>query len=124
MDFYALLADDAKRARARYNATHTPPIGTDAYTAHLLPDAEDRERYRAEAGIRFRHRLAAAILELCRCSLLDGHEHSQTVGGAIIGIQIFADQGHETYVAVRIIGSVSDGLAAVALGLVPGLRSR
>jgi hypothetical protein len=40
--------------------------------------------------------------------------------GAALGIQILADEGHETYVAIRIIGSVPRDIAAIILALVPG----
>jgi hypothetical protein len=40
--------------------------------------------------------------------------------GAALGIQVLADQGHETYVAIRIIGSVPRQLVATILSLIPG----
>ena len=119
-DFYAALAADAKTARARYNATHHRPITANTYTAHLLPDDTDRARYRAESAARFERKLAAAVRDLARMSLLDGREHTATVGGAGLGIQVRANHGHETYAAVRIIGSVPPAMAIVVLELVPG----
>jgi hypothetical protein len=119
-DFYATLAAGARIARSRYNAVHAQAITTDTYTAHLLPDDADQERYRAESAARFERALAAAVRDLCRASLLDGREHTATVGGAVLGIQIRAPQGHETYVAVRIIGAVPLSVTIVVLDLVPG----
>lgn len=119
-DFYAALAFGGRTARSRHNATHAQPVASDTYTAHLLPDDTDMARYLAEAGARFERTLAAAVRALCRASLLDGSEHTATVGGAVLGIQIRANQGHETYVAVRIIGPVPPALAVVVLDLVPG----
>ena len=57
---------------------------------------------------------------LVRQSLLDGHEHAGMLDGAALGIQVLADQGHEAYVAIRIIGSVPKRLVATILSLVPG----
>jgi hypothetical protein len=90
------------------------------HTGHLLPDGTDRARYQAESAARFERTLAGAVTDPCRASLLDGREHTATVGGAVLGIQVRANQGHETYVAVRIIGSVPPTLTIVVLDLVPG----
>jgi hypothetical protein len=119
-DFYTALAAGAKTTRSRYNATHAQAITASTYTAHLLPDDADRARFRAESAARFERKLAAAVRDLCRASLLDGHEHTATLGGAVLGIQIRASRDHETYVAVRIIGSVPDALSVIVLDLVPG----
>jgi hypothetical protein len=85
-----------------------------------LPDQDDEVRYLAESAARLERVLAAAVRDLCRDALLDGHEHTATVGGAVIGIQVRAQDGHDIYVAVRIIGSVPDGLIVTVLYLVPG----
>lgn len=119
-DFYAALATDTQAARSRYNATHTPALTTNTYTAHLRPEDVDHLRYLAEAATRFERKLATSIKNLTHASLLDGHEHAAIVGGARLGIQIRAEDGHETYVAVRIIGSVPDTLVVTVLDLVPG----
>ena len=58
--------------------------------------------------------------DLVRQSLLDGREPAAMLDGAALGIQVLADQGHETYVAIRIIGSVSRRLVATILSLIPG----
>lgn len=120
VDFYAKLAADATVARSRYNAGHAKAITTNTYAAHLLPDETDQARYRAEFAARLERELAGAVRQLCRASLLDGREHTTTVGGAVLGVQIRANQGHETYVAVRIIGSVPETLTVTVLDLVPG----
>jgi hypothetical protein len=119
-DFYAALAAGAKAARSRHNAGNAQSLTSDTYSGHLLPDDNDRARHRAESAARFERTLAATVSDLCRASLLDGHEHTATVGGAVLGIQIRANQGHETYVAVRIIGSVPSTLAVVVLDSIPG----
>lgn len=119
-DFYAALANAAKQARVRYNTKHVRPLKTECHTAWLLPDDADRQRYRAESAARFERKLAQAVYELCRRSLLNGQEHAAAVGNAVIGIQVRADHGHETYVAVRVVGSVPAALVATVLDLVPG----
>jgi hypothetical protein len=119
-DFYTALATAGKAARTRYNTSHTPALSTDTHTAHLLPGEADRMRYRAEGAARYERLLAAAVRDLVRASLLDGREHTATLGGAAVGIQVRATHGHETYVAVRIVGSVPDAITLIILDLVPG----
>jgi hypothetical protein len=119
-DFYAALEATARAARARYNAEHSPPLTTTTYSGHLLPAREDDLRWRAESAARTERRLTPIVRGLVRRSLLDGHEHAVMLDGAALGIQVLADQGHETYVAIRIIGSVPKRLAATIISLVPG----
>ena len=119
-DFYAALEAGAIAARARYNADHTPALTTTTFTGHLLPSREDDLRYRAEAAARTERRLRPIVHDLVRRSLLDGHEHAVMLDGAALGIHVLADQGHETYVAIRIIGSVPKRLAATIVSMVPG----
>ncbi len=119
-DFYQALASAARTAKARYNSERTPPLQTDVHTASWLPNADDRDRYILEAGLRFRRELKATVLMLTRNSLLDGYEHTAEIGGMTLGIQIRAEDGHETYVALRIIGAVPDRFLATVLVLVPG----
>lgn len=121
-DFYAALTARAQAARARYNADHTPPLASTTYTAHLLPGHEDELRWRAEEAVRAERRLRAIVHDLVRQSLLDGREHAAMLDGAALGIQVLAHQGHETYVAIRIIGSVPRRLVATVLSLVPGCQ--
>jgi glucose-6-phosphate dehydrogenase assembly protein OpcA len=60
------------------------------------------------------------VRRLVRASLLDGHEHTAQVAKASLGVLVRADSGHETYVALRILGSVPKNLLIVILDLVPG----
>ncbi len=119
-DFYALLAADGKAARARYNAEHRPALTSHTYTAHLLPEQDDWLRYRLEAAARLVRDLAGIVRDLARASLRDGYEHQAGLDTFTLGVQIRADDGHETYVAIRIRGSVPDNLVKVILDLVPG----
>src|SRR5262249_30531726 len=119
-DFYVALGTDARAARARYNTDHKPPLTTDTHTGYLLPDRDDRLRYRLEAGVRFVRRLEALLPDLVRGSLRGAREHSANRGTFTLGVQVRADHGHETYVAIRITGSVSDDLTTVILDMVPG----
>ena len=122
-DFYAALAARAQAARARYNAEHTPPLASATRTtAYLLPGHDDELRWRAEAAVRAERRLRAIVHDLVRQSLLDGREHAAMLDGAALGVQVLVDQGHETYVAIRIIGSVARRLVATVLSLVPGCQ--
>jgi hypothetical protein len=119
-DFYASLAARGTAARARYNAGHSPPLTSTTYTAGLLPGREDDLRWRAETAARTERRLREIVHDLVRQSLLDGREHAFMLDGAALGIQVLARQGHETYVAIRIVGSVPRRLVATVLSLVPG----
>ena len=97
-----------------------PPLTSTTYTDDLLPGREDDLRWRAEAAVRAERQLSVIVHGLVRQSLLDGREHASMLEGAALGIQVLADQGHETYVAIRIIGSVPRELVATILSLVPG----
>lgn len=119
-DFYAALHAEARAARQRYNADHDKALTTDTHTAHLLPGPDDYDRYLIEAGTRLARRLNTTVRELVRGSLRDGHEHAADFAGFRLGIIVRAEDGHETYVAIRITGSVHQSLTAVILGRVPG----
>jgi hypothetical protein len=122
-DFYAALHAQARTARLRYNAEHDKPLTSDTYSRHLLPGPDDQDRYRLEAGTRLAKRLDAAVRDLVRGSLRDGHEHAVDFPTFRLGLLVRADHGHETYVAVRITGSVPAGLTAVILSRVPGCEA-
>ncbi|GGL08294.1 hypothetical protein [Planomonospora parontospora] len=122
-DFYAALETSGKTARARYNVEHDQSLTTDTYTAHLLPNHDDHDRYRLEAATRFTLRLNSTICALARGSLHDGHEHASDFPGFRLGVQIRADDGNETYVAIRITGSVPSDLTAMILSRVPGCEA-
>jgi len=122
-DFYTALAARGHSARARHNAEHSPPLSSTTYSEYLLPGREDDLRWRAEAAARTERRLGMTVHDLVRQSLLDGHEHAVMLDGAALGVQVLADQGHETYAAIRIIGSVPRRLVATILSLVPGCQS-
>jgi hypothetical protein len=121
-DFYAALAARGTTARSQYNAAHTPPLTTKTYTGDLLPGREDELRWIAEGAVRTERRLRATVHSLLRKSLLDGREHAAMLDGAALGIQIKAEEGYSTYVAVRIIGSVPRRLVATILSLIPGCQ--
>jgi hypothetical protein len=119
-DFYAVLTARGKAARSQYNAAHTPTLTTETHTSGLLPTREDELRWKAEHAVRAERRLRATVHSLLRESLLDGREHAAMLDGSALGIQVLADQGYSTYVAVRIIGSVNRRLVATILSLIPG----
>ena len=75
-DFYKALENPAVRARTEYNRTHTSPLSSSTYVADLLPDEDDRLRYRLEDAARFRTNLVTTVRELTAGSLRDGHEHA------------------------------------------------
>jgi hypothetical protein len=122
-DFYAALETDGKAARARHNATHTEVLRCATHTAALLPSRKDHVRYRAEAGVRFVRRLRRTLLELVHSSLRDGQEHVVDFDTFTLGLQVRADDGHETYLAVRVTGSVPANLTTLILRNVPGCEA-
>jgi hypothetical protein len=60
------------------------------------------------------------MLELTRSTLRDGQEHTVDFDTFTLGLQVRADDGHETYLAVRITGSVPANLTTLILRTVPG----
>ncbi len=118
-DFYAALTTAAQAARARYNATHTPALPTSTYSGPWLPSADDWDRYALEAAARLEQRLTSAVRGLVKSTLQDGREHAALLDGLALGIQVRTRSEHETYVAIRIIGSVPGNLTALILSSVP-----
>ncbi|MEU1188967.1 hypothetical protein [Streptomyces sp. NPDC005859] len=98
-------------------------LKTETHTAHLLPAREDHVRYRAEAGVRFVRRLRATLLDLAHATLRDGREHTREFDTFTLGLQVRADDGHETYLAIRITGSVPPNLTVLILRNVPGCEA-
>jgi hypothetical protein len=119
-DFYEALATAAVAARTRYNAEHSPPLKSQTYCEQWLPGDDDRDRYRAEAGVRILRTLRDTVRRLVCASLLDGHEHADEVAGAELGVLVQGSEERGTYIALRITGSVPDNMVAVVLSLVPG----
>jgi hypothetical protein len=107
-DFYEALATAVKAARTRYNAEHDASLNSETYCQSWLPDDDDHERYRAEAGVRLVRELRFIVHQLVHSSLLDGREHTAEVVGAELGLFVQAAEDHATYVALRIVGSVPD----------------
>jgi hypothetical protein len=95
-------------------------LGSETYIGHLLPTEEDEKRRRIETRARELRELISTIRRLICRSLRDCHEHAADFMTFRLGIVVRADEGHETYVAVRITGSVSDDLVSVLLRHVPG----
>lgn len=119
-DFYAALHAQTRAARQRYNAEHDKALTTDTCSAHLLPGLDDNDRYLLEAATRLARRLNTTVRELVRGSLRDGHEHAADFEGFRLGIIVRAEDGHETYTAIRITGSVPRNLVTTILDRVPG----
>jgi hypothetical protein len=119
-DFYAALTKQAQAARSNYNSGHSKPLTADTYVGVLLPGTDDVKRYRLEAGTRMLRLLTQMVRELTVATLCDGHEHSAELGTFVLGIQVRADNGYATYVAVRITGSAPDNIVQLILARVPG----
>jgi hypothetical protein len=92
---------------------------TDTQTEHLMPEVDDRKRYQLEAAVRFVRNLETLIPDLARRPLCDGQEHVADLDTFKVGAQVRADDGYETYVAIRITGSVPANLTKVILDMVP-----
>lgn len=118
-DFHAALYARTKLASQGHNAENDKPLSTDIYNAPLLPGPEDHDRYRPKDAVHLARRLGLAIRDLVCGSLRDGHEHAADMVGFRLGIMVCADDGYETYAAIRITGSVPQGVAALILSCVP-----
>lgn len=119
-DFYEALGRATRNARARYNTAHTPPLTTDTDVSQWLPSDADQDRFAAEGAVRLIHEFETTVRCLVRDSLLDGHEHTTQVAKASLGVLVRADSGHETYIALRILGAGPKNPLIVILDLVPG----
>jgi hypothetical protein len=119
-DFYAALAERAEQARKTYNASHTPPLTSSTYTDDLLPGAFDDARLRLEDAERSVLRMEASIRSLVTHALLTGREQREDLVGYTLAVLVRADEGHETYVGIRIIGHVTIADQAAILDAVPG----
>lgn len=119
-DFYASLAKSGEAARARHNLAHKPALATRTHTAGLLPDRDDRLRILLEEGLTFVRRLEHIIPGMVRRSLRDGGEYCVAFAAFAVSVQVRADSGHETYVAIAIYGSVHTNLTKIVLDIVPG----
>jgi hypothetical protein len=118
-DFYAALTAATHSARARYNATSTRPLTTATHSRPWLPTTDDWDRYALEAGARLEQRLTSAVRGLVKSALEDGREHAALLDGLALGIQVLTQSDHETYVAIRIIGSAPENVTALILSSVP-----
>src|SRR4051794_22005253 len=119
-DFYAALEARAKATRTLRRRLDRATGTATTDVSGLLPNQDDEDRLHVEAGTRLLRRLTPTIHDLVRDSLHDGYEHVADLTAFTVGVQVRADNGHETYAAVRITGSVPDNLAAIVLDLVPG----
>ncbi|WP_327588193.1 hypothetical protein OHA25_15110 [Nonomuraea sp. NBC_00507] len=81
---------------------------------------EQHHRPAAFAQIDGRALNGFGLSSLVRASLNDGHEHVIEFDTFTLGILVRADQGHGTYAAVHITGSVPPNLTAVVLRNMPG----
>jgi hypothetical protein len=75
-DFYEAFAAAAKSARARRNAEQRTSLNSETCCDGWLPNEDDRDRYRAESGVRLLRELRSIVHQLAGSSLLDGHEHT------------------------------------------------
>ncbi|GIH73431.1 hypothetical protein [Sphaerimonospora thailandensis] len=119
-DFYAALAERARQARKTYNSSHTPALATDTYTDELLPGPLDDARLRLEEAERSVLRMESCVRTLVVQALLTGHEQREDLAGYALAILVRADEGHETYVGIRVIGQVTIADQAAILDAVPG----
>ncbi len=119
-DFYNALTAAAVAARKSYNSEHPDALKTVTFTGYLLPGPLDEKRLRAEAGARLLRLLARTVHDLLRASLVDGREHAADLGTFRLGIHVRAVDGNETYVALRVSGSVPGNLLLLIFDYIPG----
>lgn len=73
----------ANAARARHSVEHRNALSSDIFCCGWLPDDDDHDRYRVEAGIRLLGELRSTVHRLVCSSLLDGREHAAELAGAV-----------------------------------------
>ncbi|WP_424535958.1 hypothetical protein ACOZ38_39065 [Sphaerisporangium viridialbum] len=119
-DFYAALTERARQARKAYNSSHTSALTSDTCTKNLLPGPLDEARLRLEEAERSVLRMEACVRTLVAHALLTGREQREDLAGYTLAVLVRADEGHETYVGIRIIGHVTIADQAAILDAVPG----
>ncbi|GII76491.1 hypothetical protein Sru01_14730 [Sphaerisporangium rufum] len=119
-DFYAVLAERGRQARKAYNGSHTRTLTTDTYTDGLLPGPLDEARLRLEEAERLVVRMEVCVRSLVVQALLSGREQREDLSGCTLAVLVRADEGHETYVGIRIIGRLAIAEQAAILDAVPG----
>ena len=106
-DFYAALAERGRHARKLYNSDNSPTLTTDTHTDGLLPSPLDEARLRLEDVERHMLRMESCVRRLVVNSLLNGREEREELSGYTLAVLVRAREDHETYVGIRIIGSVT-----------------
>lgn len=119
-DFYAALAERGLHARKLYNRDNSPALTTDTHTGGLLPGPLDEARLRLEDVERHMLRMESCVRTLVVDSLLSGCEEREELGGYTLAVLVRVREDHETYVGIRIIGSVTIAEQAAILEAVPG----
>jgi hypothetical protein len=119
-DFYAALTERSRQARKSYNGSRGPALTTDTYTADLLPGPLDEARLRLEEAERSVLRMEGCVRSLVSHALLTGREQRGDLAGYTLAALVRAEEGHETYVGIRIIGNVTIADQATILDAVPG----
>jgi hypothetical protein len=126
-DFYTELGERARRWKAEYNRTRTPPISTSAYTDSLLPTHDDYDRIALEDSYHLLSDVRNEMASLVRQAAATGVEARGEAGGCQLGVLIRKGDLGEIYVAVRIvirtIGTANQVWANV-LDAVPAIADR
>jgi len=123
-DFYTELGERARRWRAEYNRSHTPPLGTDTWTDPLLPTRDDDDRLALEAAVGVVDDIRRTVRGLTIESARTGAEAVDESAGCELGVLVRRSDLGEVYVGIRIIGPAKPEIHAVVLDAVPAVADR
>jgi len=123
-DFYAELGESARRWRADYNRSNTPPLTTDTWIDPLLPGQADEDRLVLEAAVRVVDDLRRTVRDLTLETARSGVEAVDEAAGCELGVLVRHGELGEVYVGIRVIGPAKPEIHAVILDAVPAVADR
>lgn len=125
-DFYNELGTSARRWKADYNRSNSPPLQTDTLTDSLLPTSDDRDRLVLEDALRVVDDLRAELRSLTVESAGNGVEARGEAAGCELGILVRRSELGEVYVSVRIVARTPDvvDINALVLDSMPAITDR
>lgn len=125
-DFYNELGTAARRWRAEFNRSNTPPLKTDTCTDPLLPTDDDRDRLVLEDALRVVDDLRAELRAMTVQSARSAVEVRGEAAGCELGVLVHRGELGEIYVSVRIVARTPDvvDVHALVLDSVPAIADR
>jgi hypothetical protein len=119
-DFYDRLELACVAQRKALNRSGSP-VGTSTVSSHLLPDAWDADRLRAEVATHARRRIQQVVRDMAAESMRTGHMMGFTFAGCEVRVLIRADDGI-VYIAIGASGISDYTTFALLFSSIPGLQ--